>query len=281
LGDDFHAGRQTGAVCPSVVSDNTLVQQLMAGIASTDPNHIITIQLDYNRSYSNEDSAMVPYLSADAFHTYNETYDYALQAFNSTPVSPVFLAEANMEGANDTNNLISPANALVMRRQMYWTMTSGAAGYIWGNTYVNNSNLANPTWQSQMNTPATNQATLLMNLFKKYPWWTMVPDQGHQVVMGGFGTSNPNNTNLYLATYATTAWKNDGTLAITYTPVSTTLSVNMANFSKPMTALWYDPTTGSSTAINGSPFANSGSQNFTTPSTAHSDGTHDWVLVLQ
>ncbi len=76
-----------------------------------------------------------------------------------------------------------------------------------------------------------------------------------------------------------TTW--DGsTAAMIYTPVSTTLTVNMANFSKSMTAFWYDPTTGNSIAITGSPFTNSGSQNFTTPSTAHSDGTHDWVLVL-
>jgi len=281
LGDDFHTGTQTGATCPSVVSDNTLVQQLMAGIASTDPNHVLTIQLDHNRSYSNEDSAMIPYLSADALYTYNETYDYALKAYSSTPVLPVLLTEANMEGTNDTNKLSSPANALIMRRQMYWTTTSGAAGYIWGNAYVNNSNSADPTWQSQLSTPATAQVALLTKLFDRFPWWTLVPDQNHQVVTGGFGTANPNNQNLYNATYATTAWNSNGTLAITYTPVSTTLSVNMANFSKPMTASWYDPTTGNSSAINGSPFANSGSQSFTTPSIAHADGTHDWVLVLQ
>lgn len=101
----------------------------------------------------------------------------------------------------------------------------------------------------------------------------------HQVVTGGFGTAAPNNENLYNATYATTAWS--GSLAITYTPVATTLTVNMANFPNPMTASWYDPTTGNSTAIAGSPFANSGAHSFTTPGTAHSDGTNDWVLVLQ
>jgi len=279
LGNDFQTWTQTGATCPGTVSDNALVQQLMAGIASADTNHIQTIQLDYYRSYSNQDSTVVPYLKADALYTYYETYDYALKAYNSIPVSPVFLAEANMEGANNTNLLTSPANGLILRRQMYWTMTSRGAGHVWGNTHVNHSDLTSPTWQSQLNTPATAQVALLTNLFNKYQWWTLVPDVSHQVVTGGFGTANPNNENLYNASYATTAWS--GSLAITYTPISTTLIVNMANFSKPMAASWYDPTTGNSTAIAGGPFANSGAQSFTTPGTAHSDGTNDWVLVLQ
>ncbi|MGB8456791.1 MAG: putative collagen-binding domain-containing protein, partial [Candidatus Acidiferrum sp.] len=104
-------------------------------------------------------------------------------------------------------------------------------------------------------------------------------DQSHVVVTAGYGTYNANNLNLFNATYATTIW--DGAnYSITYTPVSTTLIVNLGVFSKPLTASWYDPTTGASSVISGSPFANSGAQNFTTPSAAHADGTHDWVLVL-
>jgi hypothetical protein len=33
--------------------------------------------------------------------------------------------------------------------------------------------------------------------------------------------------------------------------------------------------------IHGSPFRFSGSQNFSLPTIAHFDATHDWVLVLQ
>jgi len=155
LGNDFQTWTSTTPTCPGTVSDNTLVQQLMAGVASADTNHIQTIQLDYYRTYSNQDATVVPYIQTDGVYTYYETYDYALKAYNSTPVSPVFLTEANMEGANNTNLLTSPANGLVLRRQMYWMMTSGAAGHVWGNTHVNHSDLTTPTWQSQLNTPAT------------------------------------------------------------------------------------------------------------------------------
>src|SRR5207245_5361685 len=104
-------------------------------------------------------------------------------------------------------------------------------------------------------------------------------DQSHQVVTAGFGTSNSNNENLTTATYATTAWSSGDSLAIAYTPVSTTLSVNLAMFTKSsVAAFWYDPTTGNSTQIGS--FANGGTQNSTTPGTAHGDGTNDWLLVL-
>jgi hypothetical protein len=64
---------------------------------------------------------------------------------------------------------------------------------------------------------------------------------------------------------------------LTYCPNATTLTVNFAAFSGPVTAKWYDPSNGSYTAIPGSPFPNSGAQNFTTPGN-NQDGDPDWVL---
>ena len=207
--------------------------------------------------------------------------DYALKAYNSSAVSPVFLTEANMEGANDTNLLTSPANGLVLRRQMYWMMTSGAAGHVWGNTHVNHSDLTNPTWQSQLNTPATGQVALLTNLLTKYKWWLLVPDQTKQIVTAGNSNPNPGNENLYNSTYATTAWITDGSLSLTYVPSAATLTIAMNKFAGPtVTAQWFDPTNGVFTAISGSPFPNSGVQSFATRGT-NSAGDPDWVLVLQ
>lgn len=295
LGNDFQTWRNTTPACSGATVDNTLVQQMMAGIASTDPNHLITIQLDYYRSYSNQDTAMNAYLTADGIYTYYETYDYALQAYNSasTGVSPTptLLLEANMEGANNTNQLSCSATATdahVLREQMYWTMTSGASGHVWGNTHVNHSDTTSPTWQSQLNTTATTQVAMLTKVFGQLQWWKLVPDTSHKIVTAGFGAASPNNENLCNSSYATAAWVPDSTTptlgaqAIVYTPVaatSTPLSVNMAMFSKTMSASWYDPTTGNSTSIGS--IANSGSHNFTTPSGTHPDGTNDWVLVLQ
>jgi len=295
LGNDFQTWKSTAITCPATGSDtdNFLAQQLMAGIASADPNHLITIQLDYSQSYSNQDTAMDAYLTTDGIYTYFETYDYALKAYNSTSTgvspTPTILLEANMEGANNAGLLtcVSTTDAHVLREQMYWTMTSGASGHVWGNTHVNHSDLTSPTWQSQLTTTATQQVAMLTTVFNQLQWWKLVPDTGHQIVTAGFGTANAGNENLCNSTYATAAWVPDSVTpslaaqAIVYTPVATTLSLNMAMFSKSMNASWYDPTTGTSTPISGSPFPNTGPQTFATPGTHASDGTSDWVLVLQ
>lgn len=277
FGQDFRHGTLPDATFMDYMA------QVMAGVASVDQNHLITCQLNYYRSYSQQgipigNTSYNSTLDTSFAYSYYETYDYVLAAYNASPVMPVFLGEANYETANNTGLLSSNANAFITRLQMWWTMTSGGAGHEFGNAHVNHFDSASsPTWQSQLDTTATTQVKYLANLFKQIQWWTLVPEVNHQMVTAGYGTYSTTNENLYSATYATTAW--NPTLAIVYTPVSTTLTVKMTNFSKSMTVSWYDPTTGNSTSIGS--FSNSGFQMFTTPANAHSDGTHDWVLVLQ
>jgi hypothetical protein len=154
-------------------------------------------------------------------------------------------------------------------------MTSGGAGYEFGNEHVNHFD---GSYASNLNTTATLQQRYILQLFYRFDWQNFAPDQTHQVVTAGYGTSTTNNLNLFNATYATTTW--DGsTTSITYAPVSTTLTVNLARFSAPVNAYWFDPTAGTYSTISGSPFTNSGTHNFTSPA-AHSDTFQDWVLVL-
>jgi hypothetical protein len=158
---------------------------------------------------------------------------------------------------------------------MWYAMTSGGAGHVFGNEHVNHFD---SSYQSNLDTTATAQVKYLSQLFNQYPWWTFAPDNAHAVVTAGYGTYNGNNGNMYSATYATT--EGDGAnYSVTYTPVSTMLTVNMTKFSKAVTARWYDPSKGSYQTISGSPFASTGTQSFATPGT-NGDGTNDWVLVL-
>lgn len=252
-------------------------------------------------------------------YTYYETYDEMLQAYNCGPggpcttqanngtqstggsagtapsnqfppaVMPTFLGEANYENANNTGFLqvggvATNANAFITRLQNWYTMTSGGAGFEFGNANVTHFD-SSPLWSTQLNTTATQQVQYVANLFKQFNWWTFVPDTTGQVVTAGAGTANPSNANLYNATHATTTW--DGTSnAIIYTPVTATLTINMSRFSGSVTARWYDPTTGqfmNTSCTPSAPCTNSGTMNFQTPAGPHSDGTNanDWVLVLQ
>jgi hypothetical protein len=63
-------------------------------------------------------------------------------------------------------------------------------------------------------------------------------------------------------------------------PTSRVITVNLSKFSAPVTARWYDPANGTFTSIAGSPFANSGSRQFSPPG-ANADGDGDWLLVLE
>ena len=72
----------------------------------------------------------------------------------------------------------------------------------------------------------------------------------------------------------------DGSLVLAYIPTIRTITVDMSTLASPATARWYDPTTGEYANVNGSPFANAGSREFT-PSGANKSGEGDWVLVLE
>jgi hypothetical protein len=260
-------------------TDNDLVYQVMAGIASTAPNQLQTIELNYQASYSNQDQATLgSTLKLDAAYTYYETYDVLLQAFNSSPTLPTFLTEANYEFDNLTSNLPGPAGTFVLREQEYWAMTSGACGQLFGNHYV--WQFISGAWQNYLDSPGTLELAYVNKLFNSIPWWNLIPDQNHQIVTAGYGTYNGENADLPIADYATTAWVPDGSLAVVYDQPGNALTVNLANFSQPVTAAWYDPSNGTFVAIPGSPFPNSGQQVFT-PLGSNQDGDPDWVLVLE
>ncbi len=210
-------------------TDNNLVKQVMAGIASVDSNHLQTIELNYNSSYSNQDSALASLLTLDSAYTYFETYDIVLQSYNSSPTIPTYLVEANYEYENNTGALPGPAGPYVLREQAYWTMLSGGAGQIYGNHYTMSFTSG---WQSFLDSPGDLEIQYINQLFGSVAWWDLVPDQTHQIVTAGYGTYNGSNRNLTTATYCTTSWIS-GSLALTYCPNPSTLTVNLAKFSRP------------------------------------------------
>ena len=226
-GNDFQTWR--------TASDMALVKQFIDGIESVDTAHVHGIQLDYLRSYSNQAASVLGAENkSDFVYTYYEVYDYMLKAYNSTPALPTYLGEANYEGANNTHGLSKAANQFIVRQESWYAMTAGGAGFVWGNMSVNHFDSNYP---GSLDTTATAEVVHLPNLFKQYSWWNLVPDQTHAVVTAGYGTPAPNNLNMYDATYATTTWLANGTLAITYTPVAHSLTAAMTKFVGPVRAL--------------------------------------------
>lgn len=259
--------------------DNTIVQNVMAGIASTDTNHLQTTELNYNISGSLDDSLLVPYTDLAASYTYYPEYYESLKEYNSTAKTvPVFLEETYYDGGSYGNLTPNLATNLMLRKAAYGTVLAGGlAGYMYGTIYYD----FHSGWQTGIDVKSATQLNYWKTVITSLPWYNLVPDQDHSVVISGYGTPSGNGSgNMQNDNYVTDSLSPDGSLMMAYCPASTTITVNLSKLKGPATAQWFDPSSGKYTAITGSPFPNSGSQAFTTPG-KNSDGDPDWMLVLQ
>jgi hypothetical protein len=267
-GNDFQDWRNPSA--------DALVQAVALGIKDTDPNHIHTVQLDFNVSSSLDDSSWAPIISLNAAYTYYPTYADVLHAYNQSTSVPVFMVESNYEFENNTG--MDPSTPAILRRQEYWTSLSGATGQLYGNKYTWGFRY---DWKTQLDTPGAVQMAYVKALFEPRAWYELVPDQDQPptVVTAGNGTFSSGGS-IGANDYVTAARTPNGKLVMAYVPSARTITVDMSQLSGLATARWYDPVVGTFTSIAGSPFINTGSHLFTTPGT-HADGEADWVLILE
>jgi hypothetical protein len=251
---------------------NLPAKALAAGIREYDSRHIHTLQLNYFVSSSLDNSLWSDLVTLNAAYTYYPAYAEVLKDYNRTPVAPVFLIESDYELENG-------ADPERLRRQEYWSLLSGACGYVFGNGYV--WPIMNG-WKDNLDTTGVIEFGYCRALFESRPWHTLIPDQSHALVTAAYGTfwsGGPPSSGISQNDYVTAASTPDGKLALVYIPTARTVTVNLARLAGAITARWYDPTTGTYLPVAGSPFPNAGSQAFTTPG-VHADGAGDWVLVL-
>jgi hypothetical protein len=136
-------------------------------------------------------------------------------------------------------------------------------------------------WQDYLNTESVRQFDYQRKFLQSIPWYDLVPDRNHTLVTAGYGildtSDNPDciNSNNFVAT----SYLEDGTASVSYAPKNALLSVDLSRFSGPVTARWYDPSDDTYSDISGSPFNNTGSQNFASPGN-NTAGDQDWVLLL-
>ncbi len=262
-GNDF--GSWTNAL------DDAVVIAVANGIRSTDPNHLQTIEIDGS---SLSDPSWRPLAGLNAAYTYGPTYAAVLKGYNQSARVPVFLVEAGYEFEDNLKQ--DPPTPNILRRETYWTMTSGATGLIYGNRYTWTFAKG---WPQKLDTIGVAELQIAKAFFLSYPWYSLVPDQDHRIMTQGYGSfaaKGPVHTN----DYATAARTPDGKLVIAYIPTIRRFTIDMSKLSGRATARWFDPTNGRYTATAGSPSSNSGLRQFTPPE-RNSAGDPDWVLVLQ
>jgi hypothetical protein len=216
------------------------------------------------------------WLNVNMAYTYGASYLHVLPEYQrKDPVRPVILGETGYEGEPNAIELLPDAkkgdlwNPYRIRRNAWWAVLSGACGYCGGTRLWR----WEKNWRDVLKVRSTQEAPHLLRLMETMPWWRLAPDVRHELVTAGFGVWKQ-------ADYVTAALADDGCAGVAYLPRARVITANLARFAGPVTARWFDPASGQFTAIAGSPFSNSGRQDFTPPGT-NAAGESDFALVLQ
>ena len=128
-------------------ANDEVVRAVALGIRDKDTRHLHTIELDYLVSSSLDDTSWSSILGLNATYTYYPTYARLREDYNRPNFLPIFMVEANYE----FESLQGPVTtAPILRKQEYWTMTSGATGQLYGNGYTWPFIAG---WQSNLDTP--------------------------------------------------------------------------------------------------------------------------------
>jgi len=231
------------------------IDAFVQGLKEFDKRHLITAHCHP------ENSAIDQYrsegwLDLNSTYTYNIVHAMLLQDYNRQPVMPFVLIESTYEGEHN-------ASAVQVRRQAYWAILCGATGQFMGNRPIW---LFDPGWQQAIDSTGSQDMHRLYSLFMSRPWYELVPDQKHEVVLDGVGEFRGLD-------YLSAARASDGSTVMAYLPTARSFTVDMSKVSgSKARAWWFNPRSGEATSAG--EFPTSGKKQFSPP------GEGDWVLVL-
>ena len=260
-GNDFQAWRTP--------TNDAVVSAIARGIKDFDSNHLQTVQFDYPVSASLDNTNWASIVNVNFVYSYYAQYERVLREYQRTNVMPVVMIEGHYE--YQTNYYGDFGTLPVLRRQMYWSMLSGAVGHCYGNDAVWPFQ---PGWDAPaiLNSPAITELKHVTALFQSRRWHAFVPDLNRTVLTAGFGTYATNAV-VSANNYATCARETNGNTVMVYAPTRRAMTIDMSKLSGTNAlAWWFNPQTGGAT--NFGSFPTTGTRSFTPPD------TNDWVLVL-
>jgi hypothetical protein len=284
----WQAGGDTTIPAASDLERNWL--EVLRGAKEHAANHLWTAHW-YRFSTALDQSTFAPYMTLDNAYGGNRSYVQTLRAYNRANPKPTFVNEGYYEDTNLGTGAVGTPQQ--MRAQAYWAMLSGATGHVFGSDHIwvfggplgyPGKPLPGKDWRKGMDRQPSKEMVFVKRLFEGRAWHNLVPDQDHSVVTKGVGTFGKDDRTPG-GDYVTAARTSDGSLVMAYVPSTgtgtRTIALDMTRLSGPANARWYNPTSGTFTAIpNVPPPANGGTCDFTTPAD-NGTGTNDWVLVLE
>jgi hypothetical protein len=237
---------------------------------------------------STEATAFAPFMDLQHIYTHGPyptlgpTYPLARLGYQQVPARPSFLLETTYEGNWGST-------AIDVRGYSWGAALSAIGGAVYGHGVLWKFDTAqNPGWIAAMQSAGARDMQRLAGLLDPLPWYRLVPSGlagMPTLITAGGGTYGAwsHSGSVGGFDYVVAAADSQGAALVAYVPTAHTgsITVTLAPMAAASFARWYDPTTGVSTPIAGSPFPNTGTQAFTVPAGAHADGSRDWVLVLE
>lgn len=272
------------------------------GIISTGDNHLMSIHAlnpgvwgqDPNDDASGASGNFYKHLpnSTMGWVTFNSLYS-DMQVFNQAhfvyheymkaDIMPILMTEGPYQKLAGYGWQV--ATNKVERSLNYRVAFGGGfgGGYTYGCDWLQS---ATSPWNKFLDKGSRPHIKFFSDLLKDKQWWDLKPDWGRTFLTATTlaGGSQIENDDYTMAAFDTAG----GRLGLVYCTVQQTVTADLSKMPGPVTARWYDPTSGNYTIISGSPFANSGPRQFTTPAAAHAEvntdnsaeTSYDWVLVL-
>jgi hypothetical protein len=245
------------------------IDAMMRGIREAGDGRPFSVQLKAEKSLSTDIPYWARRVDWNFVYTYYPTYKAVLDARRREPAIPAVLGEANYERENNQHET-PPTTDETLRRQVLWSLTSGAAGEFFGSHDWS----FHPGWERRLSTRGLTQVARLRELFSTLRWWELAPDTAGELVTAGRGTelTTDEPRDVLENDYVTAARTPDGRLAVVYLPTGRTIAVNRSVLAAGARAVWIDPTSG---RRRPAPM----SASFTTPG-RNAAGGSDWLLLL-
>jgi hypothetical protein len=249
-------------------------RELAAAVDRHAPHQLQTVHLQHEYASATHFHGDA-WLDVNFAYTYGAAYYHVLPEYQrGDPVRPVILSETGYEDEPNAIHLLPDAKRgdlwtpFRIRRNAWWAVTSGAGGYCAGTRLWR----WEANWRDVLHARSTKEAPHLWRALQSIAWWKLAPDAKQEFLVAGFGK-------WLEADFATAALANDGSCAVVYLPTPRAFTVDLAKLKSPVTARWFDPTSGEFKPVAGLPFANGGQRELTPPGQNRA-GESDWALVL-
>jgi hypothetical protein len=245
------------------------IDAMVRGIREAGDGRPFSVQLKAEKSISTQYPYWARRVDWNFVYSYYPTYKGILDAYRRQPAIPAVLGEANYQGENNQHET-PPTTDETLRRQVLWSLTSGAAG-----EFLGTADWHFPDgWERRLSSPALTQIARLRRLFSTLRWWELAPDTGSELVTAGRGTELTSDEPMDVLEndYVTAARTPDRRLGVVYLPARRTISVDPAAMAAGTRAVWVDPASGARRPV---PMA----ATFTPPG-PNAAGDNDWLLLL-